>query len=259
MINNQVSIITPLYNSELYIGEAIDSVLKQTYKDFEMIIIDDHSTDHSAKIVNSYTDSRIKLISLDKNTGAGIARNKGLEIAKGQYIAFLDADDIWLPHKLEKQIGFMKTKGIAFSFSSFYLMDHTGKQLRKYRKALKKVDYDIMLKNNYIGCLTAIYDRKIFGKMYMSESRKRQDWGLWLKLLSETTWAESIQEPLACYRIGNKSLSKVKWNLIRSNFLFYQNQVGFTPLESMKRLLAFLYYYFHYRIKYTKSEMKVVS
>lgn len=253
MNNEKVSIITPLYNSELYIAEAIDSVLLQSYTDFEMIIIDDHSKDNSVNIVKSYTDDRIRLICLNKNSGAGIARNKGLEIANGRYIAFLDSDDLWLPNKLEKQLNFMKSKSIAFCFSSFYLMDSKGKHLGKYREALEKVDYDKMLKNNYIGCLTAIYDTDTFGKIYMSDHKKRQDWGLWLKLLSKSKWAESIQEPLAYYRLGNKSLSHVKWNLIRPNYIFYRDQVGFSSSRSMRRLMMFIFYYFHYRIMHTKA------
>lgn len=259
MSKHSVSIITPLFNSELYISDAIDSVLSQSYSDFEMIIIDDHSTDQSVKIVKKYNDPRIKLICLNENRGTGIARNKGLELAVGRYIAFLDADDIWLPNKLEKQIEFMKSKNVVFCFSSFHLMDSNGMQLGKYRKALKRVNYDMMLKNNYIGCLTAIYDTKAFGKIYMSDFRKRQDWGYWLKLLSLSNWAESLSEPLASYRIGNKSLSKVKWNLIKSNYLFYKEQVGLSPFQSINRLIAFVYYYFHYRIKYTKKEIKILS
>jgi len=254
MNNQKVSIITPLYNSEKYIAEAIDSVLLQSYTDFEMIIIDDCSQDNSVKVVKRYHDKRIQLIRLEANNGAGIARNTGINAAKGRYIAFLDSDDLWLPNKLEKQINFMRTKNLPFCYSSFYLMDDKGQDLNKYREALPKVDYRKMLRNNYIGCLTAIYDTEALGKILMTDHKKRQDWGLWLKILSKTKWAESIQEPLASYRLRNESLSHHKWNLIRHNYLFYREQVGFTKLGSLSRMFSFLFYYFHYKIKYTKAK-----
>ena len=254
MDNQKVSIISPVYNSERFIRQTIDSVLQQSYKDFEMIIIDDHSQDNSVNIVKSYSDSRIQLICLNENKGAGIARNKGIEVAKGRYIAFLDSDDLWLPNKLEKQINFMRARSVSFSFSSFYLMNDEGKPLNKFREALPRVDYNKMLKNNYIGCLTAIYDTDSLGKIYMTDHKKRQDWGLWLKILSKTKWAESIEEPLAFYRLGNKSLSNTKWNLIRPNYIFYRDQVGFSVIGSTTRMLLFIFYYFHYRLKYTKAK-----
>ena len=254
MNNQKVSVITPLYNSEKYIAEAIDSVLLQSYTDFEMIIIDDCSQDNSVNIVNSYNDKRIQLICLKENNGAGVARNKGIDLAKGRYIAFLDSDDQWLPNKLEKQINFMRAKNVPFCFSSFYLMDDNGQGLNKYREALPQVDYDKMLHNNYIGCLTAIYDTESLGKIFMTEHKKRQDWGLWLKILSKTKWAESIQEPLASYRLRNESLSHHKWNLIRHNYLFYREQVGFSMLGSITRMISFLFYYFQYKLKYTKAK-----
>lgn len=253
MNNQKVSVITPLYNSERYISDAIHSVLLQSYSDLEMIIIDDCSQDNSVNIVKGFEDERIHLICLKENNGAGFARNKGIDLAKGRYIAFLDSDDQWLPNKLEKQINFMRAKNVSFCFSSFYLMNENGQRLNKYREALPWVNYEKILNNNYIGCLTAIYDTHSLGKIFMTEHKKRQDWGLWLKLLSKTKCAESIQEPLASYRLRNKSLSHRKWNLIRPNYLFYRDQVGLSIIGSTTRMLRFLFYYFHYRIKYTKA------
>ncbi|MGI9533098.1 glycosyltransferase family 2 protein [Lutimonas sp.] len=253
MSNQKVSVITPLFNSEKYIAETIDSVLKQSYKDFEMIIIDDYSEDNSIKIVKEYSDPRIHLICLNENSGAGVARNKGIEAATGRYIAFLDSDDLWVSDKLEKQLNFMNSKNISFCFSSFFLMDEKGVGNGTYRKALTKVDTRTMLRNNYIGCLTSVYDTQKFGKVYMSTHKKRQDWGLWLKLLSQTQWAESIDEPLAYYRYGNKSLSNNKWKLLRENYLFYRNQVGLSTLGSVFRMISFLFFYFEYKINFTKA------
>ena len=254
MNNHKVSIITPLYNSEKYIADAIDSVLHQTYTNFELIIIDDHSQDNSVNIVNRFKDERIQLLCLKENKGAGIARNKGIDMATGRYIAFLDSDDQWLPDKLDKQIHFMKSNKVGFCFSSFFLMDEQGRDLNKYREALPKVNYKKMLNNNYIGCLTAIYDTDSLGKIYMTEHKKRQDWGLWLKILSKISDAESIQEPLAYYRLRNESLSHKKWNLIRPNYLFYRDQVGLSIVTSTIRMLRFLFYHFHYKIMHTKAK-----
>lgn len=253
MTKQKVSVITPLFNSEKYIAEAIDSVLNQTFKDFEMIIIDDHSQDNSINIVNSYSDPRIRLIRLKQNSGAGVARNKGIEEATGRFIAFLDSDDLWAPDKLEKQIDFMSSNNISFCFSSFYLINENGVRKGKYRKALPKVDLKKMHRNNYIGCLTAVYDTQTLGKVYMSKHKKRQDWGLWLKILSKIQWAVSIDEPLAYYRYGNESLSNNKWKLLRENFLFYRNQVGLSSLGAFFKMLLFLFYYFEYKINYTKA------
>lgn len=253
MSNQKVSIITPVFNSENYIADAIDSALNQTYKDLELIIIDDHSQDRSVEIVKNYVDSRIQLICLKKNGGAGLARNRGIEIASGRYIAFLDADDMWASDKLEKQLDFMGRNKISFCYSSFYLMNDQGASDGTYIEALPRVNHKKMLKNNYIGCLTAIYDTESLGKVYMTEHKKRQDWGLWLKLLSKTPWAMSLSEPLAYYRHGNTSLSKNKLKLIRENYLFYHNQLGFSTILSVSRMTLFIFYYFQYKIMYTKA------
>ena len=219
MDNQKVSIISPVYNSERFIRQTIDSVLQQSYTDFEFIIIDDNSQDSSSDIIDSYKDKRINIIRLKENVGAGAARNEGIKRADGRYIAFLDSDDVWHKEKLKKQIDFMTSENVTFCFSSFYLIDDQGSKISKYRKALEKVDYKMMLKNNYIGCLTAIYDCNTLGKIYMPMERKRQDWGLWLRILSETKEARSIPEPLAYYRVRKDSLSSNKRRLLKSNFL----------------------------------------
>ena len=253
MDNQKVSIITPIYNSERFIKQTVDSVLQQSYANFEFIIIDDHSQDSSFDIINSYKDKRINIIRLKENVGAGAARNEGIKRANGKYIAFLDSDDIWHKEKLKKQIDFMTFENVVFCFSSFYLIDEQGSRVSKYLKALEKVDYKMMLKNNYIGCLTAIYDCKALGKIYMSEERKRQDWGLWLRILTKTKVARSIPEPLAYYRVRKDSLSSNKWQLLKSNFQFYKEQLGFNSFKSLMKMLCFLFYYFQYKVLYTRE------
>lgn len=247
-----VSVITPLFNSEKYIQDCINSVISQTYSNWEMIIVDDCSSDKSIEEVEKNKDQRIKIIKLSANKGAGYARNVAIEQAKGEYIAFLDADDLWDPNKLQLQINFMKDNNVLFSFTSFGFIDEQGQIDPKTQMALPFVDYNKMLRNNYIGCLTAVYNCSKLGKVYMPEFRKRQDWGLWLKLLKKTNNAKSLKAPLAYYRVGNDSLSKNKISLLKSNFEFYKDHLGYSFFISLYKMSLFLFSHFIYKNKYIK-------
>ena len=160
-----VSIITPSYKSEKFISQTIESVLGQTYQNWEIIIVDDVSPDNSNKIIEEYSkkDSRIKLIKLEKNSGAAVARNIAIEESKGRYIAFLDADDIWKPEKLEKQIEFMRKNNYAFTYTAYEKVDENGVVFGKIGVPLK-VSYNQLLRTCVIGCLTAVYDREKLAK-----------------------------------------------------------------------------------------------
>ena len=245
----KVSIITPTYNSSQFICETIDSILNQSYIHWELLITDDCSNDNTWDILLKYAkkDSRIKIFGLDKNSGAGIARNNSIKEASGKYIAFCDSDDIWLPNKLECQINFMEKNNYDLSFSSCSKINEQRKHLGEI-KAKNKVSYKIMLRNNYIPCLTAMYNVHTLGKQYMSEIRKRQDWALWLKILKQTNFAYGIQEPLAQYRIREKSLSSSKLTLLKSNWNIYKNVEGFSKLKSSHCITRFLFFYFLYKI-----------
>ena len=167
MKKNLVSIVTPCYNAGKFIGQTIDSVLAQTHTHWELIIVDDCSSDSSVEIIERYTyrDNRIKLIRQPENGGAVLARNKAIEEACGQYIAFLDADDLWLPNKLEKQLVFMREHDLAFTYSSYQLMNESGEYLGEFLTQ-PQISYHFLLKTNCIGCLTAIYDvEKIKSKL----------------------------------------------------------------------------------------------
>ena len=192
-MNNLVSVITPVYNSEKYISDHIKSVQNQTYSNWELILVDDCSSDHSAALINSFqkNDSRIKYFRLEKNSGAGIARNKGIELAQGQYIAFLDSDDQWFPKKLERQLNFMQKNSYYFTFTDYDMVDEKGQRLAKQVKCKSRVTYKSALYKNPIGCLTVIYDVDFFGKQYMPSIRKRQDYALWLNLLKKNQWVRS--------------------------------------------------------------------
>ncbi|RZK10486.1 MAG: glycosyltransferase family 2 protein [Flavobacterium sp.] len=220
-----VSIITPTFNSEKFISETIKSVQNQTYENWEMIIVDDFSSDKTTDIVilALNADKRIKLFKLEKNSGAGVARNTALEKASGKYIAFLDADDLWKPQKLEKQIKFMISKDLFFTFSFYECIDEEGNRLNKLVEAPNKLTYRQLFYCNYVGNLTGIYDADYFGKIQISSIRKRQDWMMWLTVLKKIRIAYPVPESLAIYRIRDNSISASKWNLIQHNFKVYKS------------------------------------
>ncbi|HEY9280785.1 MAG TPA: glycosyltransferase family 2 protein [Eoetvoesiella sp.] len=239
----EVSVITALYNSADFIAAAIASVQAQTLQDWEMIIVDDCSTDDSCAIVQRLADadSRIKLIRLPQNGGAAVARNTAIRAAQGRYIAFLDSDDSWFPNKLDRQIEFMKANQYPFVFSAYERVDEAGAKLSPVHVPAR-VSYRQLLKTNVIGCFVAIYDSRYFGKVEMPLIRKRQDFGLWLCLLKKVDYAYAIQEPLGTYRVRNESVSSNKLDASSYNWQLYRH------IEKLP-LLASLYYFAHYAVR----------
>ncbi|MEX5868051.1 MULTISPECIES: glycosyltransferase family 2 protein [Providencia] len=215
-----VSVIMPCYNAEKNILESIQSVLNQEYQNFELIIIDDNSTDGTKDILKTIQDPRIKTIFLEKNNGAGYSRNKGIDVAKGRFIAFLDSDDIWLKSKLKEQIHFMLDNNYKFTFSYYQHFNNDG--LGKVITAPSYITYNKSLYGNVIGCLTVIYDTDYFGKQYMPLIRKRQDFGLWLKLLSIEKKAYCYPKVLAQYRTDS-GMTQNKLNAAKHQWQFYRN------------------------------------
>lgn len=252
-MNGLVSIITPSYNAEKYIAETIKSVQNQTYTLWELLITDDDSIDNTCAIVEKFIvkDSRIKLFKLSENSGPATARNHSISKAKGQYIAFLDADDIWLPKKLELQLEKIQKYKASVCFSSYSLIDEQGKDLETTINAISKLNYNKLLKNNYIGNLTGLYDATALGKIYNPNLKKRQDWCVWLEALKRSAKpAIGIQQPLAKYRIRQNSVSSNKFNLLKYNFKVYHKFLKFNFLKSMFYLILFLWEYFFIRPKY---------
>ncbi|WP_298878402.1 glycosyltransferase family 2 protein [uncultured Polaribacter sp.] len=249
-----VSIITPVYNCELYLDECVRSVLSQSFVDWELILIDDCSTDSSKEIINKYNkqDSRIKKYFLDKNVGAGIARNKGIEIAENRFIAFLDSDDYWHKDKLKEQLNFMIKNSIEFSYSNFIELDSNDDANKIILPPLKVNSFSLTF-NNYIKTLTVIYDTKRIGKVYMPDYRKRQDWGLWFNILKKTNFAYNFTQPLAYYRTSNASLSKNKFLLLRENFNFYRNFLKKNLVLSIIMMTSFLVVHSIYRFFFNKK------
>lgn len=238
-----VSVITPSYNSSQLIAETLKSVMSQTVSDWEMIIIDDCSTDNSIEVIQSFVDrdSRIKLIRLSVNSGAAVARNKGIEIAQGRYIAFLDSDDSWLPNKLEKQIAFMQDNSYSFTFAAYDKVNEFG-ELLGHVGVPEKVAYRDLLKTCSIGCLTAIYDTASFGKVYMPLIRKRQDFGLWLKILKKTDYAYGLNKTLGVYKVRPDSISANKISAAKYTWRLYRNVEKLNLIEAS-------YYFSHYAVR----------
>lgn len=224
-IDDLVSIITPVYNSERFIKETIESVQSQTYRNWEMILIDDCSTDLSEKIIKEFIkyDNRIKYMKLKENSGAAVARNTGLNLAKGRYIAFLDSDDMWKEEKLEKQIYFMKNNNYGFTFTSYEMIDEYGSVASKVVNVPKQIDYNGLLKNTIIGCLTVVIDRKMIGDFRMPLIRKGQDTATWLSILKKCEYAYSIKETLAYYRVVKGSISSNKIKALKRTWYVYRN------------------------------------
>lgn len=239
---NLVSIITPLYNSEKYLEQCIQSVISQTYKNWEHILVDDCSTDNSAAIVDKFlqSDRRLKYIKLKSNSGAGIARNTAIKAAKGKYIAFLDSDDLWHPNKLHLQIDFMEVNNYRFTFTDYDMVNEAGQKISKLIKTKSVVTYQSALYKNPIGCLTVLYDVDFFGKQFMPEIRKRQDYALWLKLLKKTN-GYGLSECLSSYRIGNDSISSNKFNLLKYEWKIYREEEGLSFFKSCFYLISAIF------------------
>lgn len=207
----EVSIITANYNCEAFISDTIDSIQAQSFKDWELLIVDDNSSDRGIEIIKAYmqNDERIKLLQNDTNLGAAKTRNRAIKIAKGRFIAFLDSDDLWKKDKLEKQLKFMKDNKYAFTYTSYDLIDESSSDLGEFL-ANGSVKYSDLLKTCNIGCLTAVYDTSILGKVEMPDILKRQDYGLWLRLLKKVKWAYAMNDKLSTYRIRKNSISSNK-------------------------------------------------
>ena len=255
-MNALVSIITPAFNSEKYISETINSVLNQTYKNWELLIVDDCSTDKTFEIAKNFSlnDNRVKAYQLKYNTGPGFARNFATKIVKGNYIAFLDADDLWKPEKLEKQLAFLQKNNLPFTFSFYDLIDENGKSLAITQTSPKEINYKQLFFCNWIGNLTGIYSVDYFGELEISYFKKRQDWLLYLDILKQIKTAKPTPESLAFYRVRRKSLSSNKLKLLKDNFNVYyihhEQNLFFAAFNLLLFLFVQLFVKPQYKIKH---------
>lgn len=221
----KVSVITPSYNAERFIKETIESVLAQTYQNWEMIVVDDCSTDQTTDIIRNYQlqDDRIQLIELEENSGSAVARNTAMDHATGRYWAFLDSDDLWTPEKLEKQLTFMVDQAIAFSFTKYVRMLEDGTLTQGISEAPEQVGYKDLMKQCIIGCLTVMLDRDKIGEMRMVNIRTRQDYAFWLAITKRGFPAYGIPEVLAHYRLVENSISSNKLKAAKQNWHLYRH------------------------------------
>lgn len=201
-MSDLVSIIMPSYNTGKFIKESIESVLKQTYTNWELLIVDDCSTDNTDKVVEPFlSDERIKYFKNEKNSGAAVSRNKALREAKGRWIAFLDSDDLWLPEKLEKQIKFMERNGCHFSYTNYAEIDVEGNRNGVTVTGPKKITKTGFFNYCWPGCLTVMYDAKIVGLIQIKDIKKNNDYAMWLRVCRKAD-CYLLNEILALYRRG---------------------------------------------------------
>lgn len=237
------SVIMPNYQGERYVVSAIQSLQRQTLPDWELLVYDDGSTDGSISILREIaaSDKRVVLLTGAGNQGPAKARNEAIKASKGRYIAFLDSDDLWKPNKLAVQTQFMLEENVAFSFSSYDRIDDEGHLLNTHVVSAA-VTYRDLLKSCVIGCLTAMYDTRLLGKIYMPDIRKRQDFGLWLDILRRVEAAYPVTESLAAYRVRKNSVSSNKLLAAGYTWTVYRD------VECLG-LLPSTYYFAHYAIR----------
>jgi glycosyltransferase involved in cell wall biosynthesis len=239
-----VSIVMPAYNSERFIADSIDSVLRQTYGKWELIVADDKSFDGTCSVVEQFTrrDPRIKLLTLHENNGPASARNAAIEAAGGRYIAFLDSDDLWPPDKLREQITFMAGTGCSLSYTSYIKIDEQGNYIGRAIEAPGRVDYEMMLLSNHIGCLTAVYDAAVLGKYYMPCVPRKEDYVLWLKILKKIKYAYGLKKCLAMHRIRRKSDSSNKIDTAIQQWKVYRDIEKISLIRSVRCYANYAYH-----------------
>ncbi|MDR4951494.1 glycosyltransferase [Chryseobacterium sp. ES2] len=229
-----ISIITPSYNSAEFIEETIHSVLNQTYENWEWLITDDLSKDNTVEIIKKYNDPRIKLQVLEKNGGAGNARNKSLERADGRYIAFLDSDDLWYPEYLESMITFLQQNNAELAYCNYSRCDeYTMEPILKDFEADKIVTFSNLLKTCRLAPVSTIYDTKRVGKFFFPVKSKREDHVMWLNLLKVIPKGYPVKKTMAKYRMRENSVSRNKKNIIKDQYLVYKDFMGFSTVKSL--------------------------
>lgn len=230
-----VSVITPAYNCGSYIQQTIQSVLAQTYNNWELIIADDCSTDDTRAIVERAhgNDPRVKYVRLKTNSGAAVARNEAMKLAKGSIMAFLDSDDLWKPEKLERQLRFMEVNHYPFTATAYEKIDEKGYKLNKIVKAVKRTSYNRLLLDCPVGNSTVMYDVEKMGKFEVPDIKKRNDDALWLKMLKKEKYIYGLNEVLMEYRVRSDSLSGNKLSLVKYHWKLYREIEHLNVLRSV--------------------------
>ena len=256
MSDKRVSIIMPAYNNGAFIGAAIESVLAQTHAHWELLIVDDASSDDTLAQAEQFQtkDQRIRVFVMAENQGASFCRNYATKKSTGDFIAFLDADDLWAPEKLERQLAFMQAHDLGVSFTAYKQVDLQGNDRGIVVLSLTELSAAKQKTNNFIGNLTGMYAVERVGRLMAPEMRKRQDWALWHKAITVSGGpAKGMAETLASYRVSPGSMSSRKWGLIQHNFAFYRQYLGYSWIKACLWLLVFFAIYFFERPRYIKK------
>lgn len=238
-----VSIVVPVYNAESFLEDTINCVLNQTYENWELLLINDCSKDNSKKVAKPFLSDKIKWIDMKKNSGAALARNKGIEIAKGKYLCYLDADDLWVKEKLEKQVKFMQEKDCSFSFTGYEFADTKGNPNGKKVFIPEKMNYKKALKNTTISTITVMFDLEKLTKedIYMPNV-KSEDTASWWKILKKIDYAYGLNEILSYYRRGIQTSSSNKIKAIKQTWNLYRNV---EKLNLINSIYFFCWYVFN--------------
>ncbi len=254
MENNLVSIITPAWGTESVIADTIESVIGQTYKNWELLIADDCSPDNLAAIVKQYAekDPRVKYLRMPKNGGPANARNLSLNAANGRYIAFLDSDDLWMPEKLEKQLAFMNKNNYSFTYTAYQRFKMSGEKYPFINQVPEKITYSGLLKNTCISTLTVMLDKSKISGIHMTPGWGYDDYVLWLEILKTGVTAHGLNENLALYRVMEKSVSSNKPRALKWVWNIYRQHQKINPLLSAFYITNFSLNAFMKRIELNK-------
>lgn len=250
----KVSIITPVFNDEKYIADTLKSILFQTHSNLEIIVVNDHSNDKSEEVIKSFNDKRIKLINNDTNMGAAFSRNVALSKATGDYIAFLDGDDIWSKTKIEKQLAFMIENNIDFSYTNYEEIDEEGVRTGALITGPAKITFSKMKRACYPGCLTVMFKKNIFPDLSIpSTIKKRNDYAMWL-LLSKKATCYLFNETLAFYRKRINSISSGKKSrLFKYHVIVFREVLNYSKFRAFICALLNVLFYFYRKHKYRKK------
>ena len=253
-IHGLVSIIMPSYNTAPYIKETVQSVLNQTYENWELIIVDDCSTDNTEEVLSKIYDERIRFIKNEKNSGAAVSRNKALREARGQWIAYLDSDDLWMPEKLEKQTSFMKKNNYAFTYTNYEEIDVNGNKTGMKVTGPKKITKTGMFNYCWPGCLTVMFDASKIGLIQIEDIKKNNDYAMWLKVCKKAD-CYLLDEYLGQYRkgrVGSVSTHSIK-TMIGWHYKLYKEAERMGTFESLVNTGRNLVFGFYKKKRYVKK------
>lgn len=251
-MNELVSIIMPSYNTAKFISETIESVLAQTYTNWELIIVDDCSTDDTDAAVVKYRDERIRYLKNEKNSGAAVSRNYALREAKGRWVAFLDSDDLWMPEKLEKQIVFMEKNGYAFSYTNYFEIDERSQPMGVHVTGPMHITKAGMYAYCWPGCLTVMYDANVVGQVQIADIKKNNDYAMWLQVIEKAD-CYLLDETLGKYRKRAGSISNHGYTkLIKWHYKLFRDADGRNAPVSAVLTGCNLVFGFIKKIKYVK-------